>query len=263
MKNAKRVQLVSGKMSTEINVRTIQYIKMEGNIAHIHRLNAPTLSVRMTLSELQELLGANFLKIKRNCLVSVYAIHSITDKVNLISGEELDYARQSRKVIEEDFYRLQRELIHKFTEHDPLKTEAEYRAHYRVFDTMPFAFTDIEMVFDETNRAVDWVFCYGNEALAELERVALPELIGKRFSEVFPNMDEKWLRAYERSVLFEEMLNIVDYSPEIDANLEIICFPTFRGHCGCILLDVEQLHFFRRTNEREKAVAAFVGKLLG
>lgn len=263
MKNARRVKLVSGKVNTEINVRMIQYIKMEGNIAHIHRVNAPPLTVRMTLAELEKILGSDFIKIKRNCLVSAYAIHSITERVNLINGEELEYAQQSRKFIEEEFHRLQRELIQNFSAGEKPKTEEEYRQYYRVFDAMPFAFTDIEMVFDEKYRAVDWVFRYGNEALAKLEGVALPNLIGKRFSSVFPNMDEKWLRTYERSVLFEQMLNIVDYSPEIDTNLEIICFPTFRGHCGCILLDVEQLHFYRKTNEREKAIAAFVGKLLG
>ena len=30
---------------------------------------------------------------------------------------------------------------------------------------MPFAFADIEMMFDETLRAADWIFKYGNSAL--------------------------------------------------------------------------------------------------
>ena len=36
----------------------------------------------------------------------------------------------------------------------------EYHEHYKSFDAMPFAFTDIEMVFDEERRAVDWIFRY-------------------------------------------------------------------------------------------------------
>ena len=43
------------------------------------------------------------------------------------------------------------------------------------------------------------------------------------------------LRVYERTALFGETLEIVYYSPEIDTKLKIISFPTFKGHCGCML----------------------------
>ena len=107
---------------------------------------------------------------------------------------------------------------------------------------MPFAFTDIEMIFNEEKRAVDWVFRYGNEALAKLEKVPLERLIGSSFGSLFSNMDSKWLRCYERAALYGETMEITDYSPEIDTNLKIICFPTFRGHCGCILFDVNDVN---------------------
>ena len=52
---------------------------------------------------------------------------------------------------------------------------------------MPFAFTDIEMMFDDECRAVDWVFRYGNQALAKLEKVPPREInrkpVWKYFSE--------------------------------------------------------------------------------
>ena len=105
---------------------------------------------------------------------------------------------------------------------------------------MPFAFTDIEMVFDEERHAVDWIFRYGNQALANLEKYPLEQLIGASFGSIFANMDSKWLRSYERSVLYGEILEIVDFSPEIDTYLKVISFPTFPGHCGCILFDVSK-----------------------
>lgn len=39
-----------------------------------------------------------------------------------------------------------------------------------------------------------------------------------------------------------------EYSPEIDANLRILCFPTFPGHCGCILRDMDRLRFMKNEN---------------
>lgn len=61
---------------------------------------------------------------------------------------------------------------------------------------MPFAFTDIEMIFNEDRHAVDWIFRYGNEKLAEVERVPLSGLIGNSFGNIFSNMDDKWLCTY-------------------------------------------------------------------
>ena len=85
----------------------------------------------------------------------------------------------------------------------------------------------------------------GPEALAVLEKTPLEQLIDHSFSSIFHNMDAKWLRFYERTALFGETLEIVDHSREIDTNLKIICFPTFKGHCGCILFDRTKIQTVR------------------
>ena len=77
----------------------------------------------------------------------------------------------------------------------------------------------------------------GFYALAELEKLPLEQLIDHSFGSIFPNMDAKWLRIYERTALYGETLEITDYSSEIDTELKIVCFPTFPGHCGCMLFD--------------------------
>ena len=77
------------------------------------------------------------------------------------------------------------------------------------------------------------------DALARLEKKPLKKLIGKSFGSVFSNMDSKWLRSYEQAALYGKTLEIVSYSPEIDTNLKIICYPTFKGHCGCILFNLD------------------------
>ncbi len=263
MKNAEKIKIVSEKVEYELNVRTIMYVLMDGNLAYIHCSSGKTLETRITLAKLEKMLGNNFIKVKRGCLVSVFAIHNITDTVNLCNGEALEYAHRNRQNLLNEFQAKQKAIINSFHAQEAPKTYDEYREYYRAFDYMPFAFTDIEMVFDEKFRATDWVFCYGNYALAKLEKLPLEQMIGKKFGQIFPNMDAKWLRTYERATLFEEMLNIVDHSSEIHTNLEIICFPTFKGHCGCILLNVDELKFSRRTDDTEKAISAFIGKLLG
>ena len=114
------------------------------------------------------------------------------------------------------------------------------------------------MIFDEERQTIDWIFRYGNEALARIEEVPLNEIIGSTFRSIFPNMDRKWLRSYEQAVLYGETLEIMDYSPEIDKYLRINCFPTFNGHCGCLIFDVTET---KKTGEKtmaEKAVIMYL-----
>lgn len=126
---------------------------------------------------------------------------------------------------------------------------------------MPFAFTDIEMVFNEECKAVDWIFRYANEALARLEKLPLEKLIGQSFGTLFSNMDAKWLKGYERSTLYGETLELMDYSPEIDTHLKVICFPTFKGHCGCILFDIDKIWFVQHSEDSAKTLARYYAKL--
>lgn len=263
MKNAAKITIVADKREIRLNIRSILYVLMNGNIASIHCQKGKVYKMRITLAELEKSLDENFIKVKRGCIVSVFAIHDITDKINLCNGEKLDYAHRNRPEIENEFREKQRAIIHSFANSEKPKTAEEYLEHYKVFDDIPVAFTDIEMVFDDKFRAVDWVFRYGNSALAYVEKMPLEDLIGNTFGTVFPNMDPKWLRAYERVALFEETLTLIDHSPEIGTNLEIICFPTFKGHCGCILFDISKLNFLHESNDTQKAISTFIGKILG
>lgn len=128
----------------------------------------------------------------------------------------------------EKFHAKQHSIIDLLADNDNPTDIEEYHQHYKCFDNIPIAFTDIEMIFNEESQAVDWILRYGNEALARLEECPLDVLIGNTFGSIFPNMDSKWLRSYEHSVLYGETLEIVDYSPEVDKYLRIVCFPTFR-----------------------------------
>ena len=110
---------------------------------------------------------------------------------------------------------------------------------------------------------MDWIFRYGNPALAKLEKIPLDRMIGSSFGTLFPDMDSKWLRSYERAALYGETLEIVDYSPEIDTNLKVICFPTFPGHCGCMLFDISQLRFTKGSGDAEKALMLYLDRQPG
>lgn len=260
MQEEKYITILSNRRKIVLSVSSVLYVLMIGKRAEIHVSGGRVYETRLGLGQLEEALGEGFLKVHRGCLVSAMAIHDITDTVNLSSGESLEYARRKRGAIIEQFRAIQRSVTRGFSDDGIPGTPEEYRAHYAGFEQMPFAFADIEMVFDEQRHAVDWIFRYGNPALAKLEKLPLERLVGSSFGSLFCNMDAKWLRCYERAVLYGEALEIVDYSPEIDTWLKITCFPTFRGHCGCILFDLSGIRYIRSSAASDQALDLFLGE---
>ena len=211
MLESKHLSIVSRGKKIILNSSTVLYVLMDEKIAEIHVSSGKTYETRMTLGELEEKLGGGFIKIHRGCIVSVMAIHDITDKINLSNGESLSYTVRKKKQIMEQFLSQQEAMIRNFGGSNTPVTAAEYHRHYSGFDNLPVAFTDIEMVFNGEKHAVDWIFRYANPALAKLEKQPLEKLVGSSFGSLFTNMDSKWLRAYERATLYHEVLEVIDH----------------------------------------------------
>lgn len=258
MKQNQYITIISNGRKILLGSGTILYVSMAGKTAEIHVSGGKVYKTRATLSCIEQQLGDGFIKIHRGCIVASMAIHDVTDKINLSSGESLIYTIRKKKQIISQLETMQKRMISGFASGDMPVSPEQYRAHYSGFENMPFAFADIEMIFSEQRRAVDWIFRYGNPALARLEKVQMNELIGASFGSLFSNMDSKWLRAYERATLYGEIIEMADYSPEIDAYIKIICFPTLKGHCGCILFDMEDIRFMRSSSLSDGVMAAYL-----
>ena len=262
MQKTEYITIISDRKNIALKTSEILYVLMDGRRAQLHMSDGQVYESRMPLAELEKLLGNEFIKLHRGCIASVRAIHGVTDKVSLNNGELLEYTLRKKQHIIAELCTKQKQMIRNFAEGGEQipDTREEYHQHYKSFDKMPFAFTDIEMVFDERRHAVDWIFRYGNPELARLEKLPLETLVDGSFARLFPNMDPKWLQNYERAALYEETLELIDYSPEIDRYLKITCFPTFPGHCGCILLDLSRIRFTKSSNQDEKAIALYFGR---
>lgn len=257
MQETNYITIISNRKRIVLGINCILYILVVGKNAQIYCLAGKIYETRMSLRDLEKELGDGFIKIHRGCLVSAMAIHDITDTINLNNGDSLEYTVRKKKQIIQQFLTQQKSMINSFNVLGTPNTEEEYFKYYRSFDNMPFAFADIEMVFNDEKRAVDWIFRYGNAALAKLEKLPLDKLIGSSFSSLFSNMSSKWLKAYERVALYNETLEMIDFSPEIESYLKVTCFPTFKGHCGCILFDIDEIQFTRNSSQAQQALEMF------
>lgn len=248
MQFKRTLEIKINRKPVTIDVADILYIQASVNDCYIHVTSGEVYKTRNTLEALEEQVGEYFIRVHRTYLVCIMAIHALEETLILVNGEKIHYATRRKKEIFTLLQEKQKKLIATFALPNTPKTEEEYHTFYQSFDQMPFAFTDIEMVFNEDRHAVDWIFRYGNEKLAEVEQVPLHELIGNTFGGIFFNMDDKWLCTYERAALYGEQLEVMAYSPEIDKELKIICFPTFTGHCGCILFPLDEIHYAQKEN---------------
>ena len=259
MHETKHITIISSRKKVVLGVSAILYIIAIGKNTQIHILGEKVYETKMSLSQLEKELGDGFIKVHRGCLVSTMAIHDISDKINLINGESLEYTARKKNQIIEQLHLNQKSIINSFNNSGVPETEEEYFEHYKSFDNLPFAFTDIEMVFNDEKHAVDWIFRYGNAALSRLEKLPLNELVGNSFGSLFSNMDSKWLKNYERTALYNETIEMIDFSPEIDTYLKVICFPTFKGHCGCILFNIDEIEFSQNSGEAQHALEIYLG----
>ena len=208
MRENEYITVISDRKNIALKSSEILYVLMDGKTAQLHISDGYVYETRKTLNELEQLLGDEFIKLHRGCIVSVRAVHGITDKVILNNGELLEYTLRKKQRIIDELCMKQKRMIQSISESEEQvpDTVEEYHQHYKSFDRLPFAFTDIEMVFDEDKHAIDWIFRYGNLELARLEKLPLESLIGGSFANLFPNMDPKWLQNYERAAPYGETL---------------------------------------------------------
>lgn len=148
------ITIISKRQKVVISVSSILYIIMEGKSAEIHLSDGKIYSTRMTFAALEEMLGDGFIKAHRGCIVSAMAIHEISDMIDLVNGEKLEYARRRKNTIIESLQTSRKWIIKGFDHDGVPDTEEQYHDYYRSFYAMPFAFTDIEMVFNEECKAV-------------------------------------------------------------------------------------------------------------
>lgn len=162
--------IISNRRRIRLSPEDILYVQLAGRRSVIHLSGGKTYETYAAIDELAQMFGSGFIRADRATLVSAKGVHSIGKKLELINGETLSYTRRRKRELKEQLRAGRRQIVQELAGSDAPATREEYRRHYASYDRAPFAFTDIEMVFNEEHAAVDWIFRYGNEALATLEK---------------------------------------------------------------------------------------------
>ncbi len=108
-----------------------------------------------------------------------------------------------------------------------------------MYDNSSVMFAILKIELDEKGNAIDWTHIYCNEAFANMAGGRTKDqLIGRRFLELAPDGDHKWLAdCYEAAYNGKTSL-VNDYSRELDKYLHQHIFPVgHEGYCAVMVED--------------------------
>lgn len=115
--------------------------------------------------------------------------------------------------------------------------DMDFMSSFAILDDYPLAFCVIEITFDEKQRGMDFIFRYCNKEMEILENRKIEEMVDKSFFDVFDNADKKWLSIYADVALNGKKVSLEgEYSPEIDAYLDVYCYQPKLNFCACTLI---------------------------
>ncbi len=96
------------------------------------------------------------------------------------------------------------------------ESEERFRS---LFDSIDEGFCIIEMIFDENNKAVDYLFVQANPALERL--TGLKDAIGKTIREMVPDLEEYWFEFYGKVALTGEAARVENEAASMNRWFEI------------------------------------------
>ena len=115
------------------------------------------------------------------------------------------------------------------------KREEEYQL---LFSGMLEGFAFHEIILDEAETPVDYRFLNINPAFERLTGLRADQIIGKRVTEIIPDLEPIWIERYGRVALTGEPCRFEDFNQNLDMHFEVHAFSPKKGHFACIFQDI-------------------------
>lgn len=242
----KSIELMVNRHMMQIPVNSIVYANVTDKLCKIHLDNGDMLSLFITISDLMDKLGEeDFLRVSRSSLVAYTAVESVNqDEVILYGGVRIPYSRSRRKEIVERARNCMERQVVRRDESRPMG-QLDFDQDFVFWDQVPVGFGVLEFLSDHSGRFSDFVFRYVNQALAEVEGSTREKLLNRAYSHVFKGARNKWLAIYSKVAFMGDTVELIDYSPELEKELLVICYQPAYGYCACIVCDATDKYYLQ------------------
>ncbi len=134
---------------------------------------------------------------------------------------------------------LQSEIVqHIQTEKSGQKSKSEHRY---LFENMPSGIAYHEIIVDEDNKPIDYIFLNINEAFEKLTGLKREVVLGKKVTEIIPGIGESeydWIGAYGRVALTGETAMFEQYSRSLEKWYSIHAYSPERKYFVAVFSDI-------------------------
>jgi len=124
----------------------------------------------------------------------------------------------------------------------------EYR---KLFQTMTEGFCIIEMIFDGSGRATDFIFLQANSEIETLYGVR--DVVGRRQSEVLPQFEDEWLQSSGRVAITGEPLDIENELPGQGRHFHVRAYRVGGAQSRRVAVLLNDITERRRGEQRRQA----------
>jgi len=137
------------------------------------------------------------------------------------------------------------------------------RADYAMlFDRMLNGFALHEIICDADGGPIDYRFLDVNPAFERLTGLKAEAVVGRRVTEVLPEIEPVWIRQYGRVALTGEPASFQQHNRDLDRHFEVSAFRPAPGQFACLFADVtDRVRLEAELRQAQKMEA--VGQLAG
>lgn len=242
----KVIELMVNRHLMQIPANSIIYANVTDKLCKIHLDNGESLNLFITISELMDKLGnVDFLRVSRSSLVAYTAVETVNqEEIVLYGGVRIPYSRSRRKeIMDKARSCMERQVVCR-DKNRPLG-ELNFHMDFCFWDNVPVGFGVLEFISDASGRFSDFIFRYANRRLGEIEGVPRENLVDRAYGQIFKGSHSKWLAIYSKVAFMGDTVELIDYSPELDKELLVICYQPAYGYCACIVCDATDKYYLQ------------------
>ena len=117
--------------------------------------------------------------------------------------------------------------------------ESEQRYH-NLFTTMEEGWGLLEILCDETGRAVDFQILDINPAFERITGLPRAQWVSKRIRQISPDIASSWIERFAHVAYTGEPVRFEDYSPFLGKYIEVMAYRPKEQQCAILLTDATQ-----------------------
>lgn len=104
------------------------------------------------------------------------------------------------------------------------------------------------LIFDDNGKAIDYKFLSVNDSYENMIGLKREEIIGKRATDVLPDIEDMWINKYAEVVLSDKTVVIADYSRALGKYFKVVAYPYIENQFVVIAEDITEKRIIEEEN---------------